>query len=147
MIVLCLPVKIEESITKQIADTSTKEGTHIILKNMNFIGGRHVLLPGSVPILEELLQVLKDNAKLEIEIQGHICCTPGSEDGIDIDYRTRNLSVMRAQAIYEYLIGHGIHKKRLSYHGFGHQYPLVYPEDTEEKRTTNRRVEIRIIKK
>lgn len=139
--------KNEESLTKQITDTATKEGSNIILRNMNFIGGRHVLLPGSVPILEELLQVLKDNPKVEIEIQGHICCTQGSEDGMDIDLRTPNLSVMRAKAIYEYLVGHGIHKKRLSYRGFGHQYPLVYPEDTEEKRTTNRRVEIKIIKK
>ena len=50
------PMKKEETLTKIINDSATKEGTNIILRNMNFIGGRHVLLPGSVGILEELLQ-------------------------------------------------------------------------------------------
>ena len=145
--VITPPVKIEKSLKENIQDTATKIGTKIILKNMNFIGGRHVLLPQSVPILLELLETLKDNPGLEIEIDGHICCTFGAEDGIDLDTRTANLSVNRAMAIYEYLIGHGIKKKRLSFKGFGHSMPLVYPEETEDKRTTNRRVEIKIIKK
>jgi outer membrane protein OmpA-like peptidoglycan-associated protein len=139
--------KTERSLTQIIKDTITRSGSNIILKNMNFYGGRHVLLPQSRPILTELLEVLKENPALEIEIQGHICCTPGREDGFDIDTRTYDLSVNRAQAIYEYLIRNGISSQRLSYKGFGHSRPLVYPEDTEERRTTNRRVEIKIIKK
>ena len=139
--------KIEKSLQQNINDTSTKTGTTIILKNMNFIGGRHVLLPQSVPVLLELLEALKQNPNLEIEIDGHICCIYGAEDGIDLDTGTPNLSVNRARAIYEYLLGHGIRKKRLSYKGFGHSMPLVYPEETEEKKTTNRRVEIKIVRK
>lgn len=139
--------KQEKSLTQIIKDTTTGTGTNIVLKNMNFYGGRHVLLPQSLPVLTELLNVLQDNPTLEIEIQGHICCTPGREDGLDIDTETYNLSVNRAQAIYEYLIRNGISSLRLSYKGFGHSRPLVYPEDTEERRTTNRRVEIKIIKK
>ena len=140
-------IKQEQTLTEKIKDTTTKTGTNIILKNMNFYGGRHILLPQSVPTLTELLNVLKENPTLEIEIQGHICCTPGPEDGLDIDTNTPNLSVNRARAIYDHLISHGISPQRLSYRGFGHRRPLVYPEDTEERRTTNRRVEIRIIKK
>ena len=141
------PTKQQPSLTEIIKDTTTKTGSNIILKNMNFYGGRHILLPQSVPTAIELLNVLKENPTLEIEIQGHICCTPGPEDGLDIDTNTPNLSVNRARAIYEYLISNGISAQRLSYKGFGHRRPLVYPEDTEEKRTTNRRVEIKIIKK
>lgn len=139
--------KQEQTLTEKIKDSTTKTGTNIILKNMNFYGGRHILLPQSVPTLTELLNVLKENPTLEIEIQGHICCTPGPEDGLDIDTNTPNLSVNRARAIYEHLISNGIEKQRLSYRGFGHRRPLVYPEHTEERRTTNRRVEIKIIKK
>lgn len=140
-------LRLEKSLEENIRDTAVKTGTTIILNNMNFIGGRHVLLPQSIPILVELLKVLQDNPNLVIEIDGHICCTFGAEDGIDLDTGTPNLSVNRARAIYEYLIGHGINKKRLFYKGMAHSMPLVYPEDTEEKRTTNRRVEIKIIRK
>jgi outer membrane protein OmpA-like peptidoglycan-associated protein len=137
----------EKTLTERVTDTTTKEGDNIIVKNLNFIGGRHVLLPQSVPVLQELLQVMKTHPSLEIEIQGHICCTIGQEDGIDLDTYTPDLSVNRAEAVYQYLVHNGIDKKRLSYKGFGHQFPLVYPEDTEEKRTTNRRVEIKIMRK
>ena len=142
-----IPSKPQQTLSEKIMDTAIKTGTNIIVKNMNFYGGRHVLLPESLPTLTELLNVLQENPTLEIEIQGHICCTFGAEDGLDIDTNTPDLSVNRARAIYDYLVSHGIDANRLSYRGFGHRRPLVYPEDTEEKRTTNRRVEIRIIKK
>jgi outer membrane protein OmpA-like peptidoglycan-associated protein len=141
------PIKVEKTLQQNIVDTATKTGTKIVLKSMNFIGGRHVLLPESIPMLLELLKVLQDNPDLQIEIDGHICCTFGAEDGIDLDTGTPNLSVNRAKAVYEYLIGHGIKKHRLSYKGFGHSMPLVYPEDTELRKTTNRRVEIKILRK
>jgi len=35
----------------------------------------------------------------------------------------------------------------MTYRGFGHRYPIIPYETTEEERTTNRRVEIRIVKK
>ena len=137
----------DSSLTKNITDSSTVVGTNIILKNLNFVGGKHVLLEESIPILAELLKVLKDYPRLEIEIQGHVCCAYGVEDGLDIETHTYNLSINRARAVYEYLIDKGIAAGRLSYKGFGHQFPLVYPEDTEAKKTTNRRVEIKILKK
>jgi len=90
---------------------------------------------------------MAENPTLEIEIHGHICCMAGPEDGLDIDTKTEDLSVNRARAIYEYLIKNGIEPQRLKYKGFGHSRPLIYPEDTEERRTTNRRVEIKIVKK
>ena len=137
----------DSSLTKKITDSSTKVGSNIILKNLNFVGGKHLLLEASVPIVAELLKVLKDNPTLEIEIQGHVCCAMGVEDGLDIETGTYNLSENRARAVYEYLIDKGIAASRLSYKGFGHRYPLVYPEDTEAKKSMNRRVEIKILKK
>lgn len=137
----------DKSLAGKIKDTSTKVGSTIILKNLNFVGGKHTLLRESVPIVLELLDVLKKNPSLEIEIQGHVCCAFGTEDGLDLETNTYDLSVNRARAVYEYLIDNGIDKTRLSYQGFAHRFPLVYPEDTEDKKITNRRVEIKIIKK
>lgn len=121
-------------------------GQNIVLKNMNFYGGTHRLLPASQPILEELLQVLKENPALEIDIQGHICCVPGPEDGLDVETNTIDLSVQRAKSVYQYLVNMGIEAKRLSYRGYGHQFPLTQ-ERTDNEQETNRRVEIRIVKK
>ena len=90
---------------------------------------------------------MRENPSLVIEIQGHICCI-GSGDGPDFDDNNRNvLSVNRAKAVYEYLVQNGIEKSRLSYAGFGADSKLVWPENTEAARESNRRVEIKILKK
>ena len=138
----------EKTLTEAIEDTATMEGTNIVLKNMNFYGGTHVIIPESVPTLLELVMVMKKNPKLEIAVEGHICCQDGPGDGIDMGTRTANLSENRAKEICYYLSKNGIASARLQYKGFGHSTPLTpYPEKTEEERTQNRRVEIKILKK
>ena len=60
--------------------------TNIVLNNVNFIGGRHILLPTSIPILENILETMKKYPTLEVEIQGHICCAAYKRtiDGVQI---------------------------------------------------------------
>ena len=137
-----------KSLEQAIADTQTKAGSNIVLKNMNFYGGTHVIIPESFPVLLELAEVMKKNPSLEIAVEGHICCQEGDADGFDIGTRTVNLSENRAREICLYLSKNGIASARLKYKGFGHQQPLTpYPEKTEEERKNNRRVEIKILKK
>jgi len=91
---------------------------------------------------------MEDNPKLEIKIQGHICCNyPVEDDGFDYDNGDTHLSVNRAKAVYDYLVAHGIDPNRMSYEGLGGKFHLVNPEKTEADMTKNRRVEIKIIKK
>jgi outer membrane protein OmpA-like peptidoglycan-associated protein len=136
------------SIAEQIADVTTVAGSTIVLKNINFYGARHQVLPSGYPVLEELLAIMKQNSKLVIEIQGHICCQPGNVDGQDSETGLYNLSEARAAAIRDYLTGNGIDTARVSSKGFGHSMPLFpYPEQSEEERIQNRRVEIKIISK
>ncbi len=139
------PVK--ERLIDEVTDTTTKAGDNIVLKNINFYGGRHVFLPESYSPLMELLHVMQTVPTLEIEIQGHICCQEGTGDGLDIDTGEPFLSYNRAKAVWEYLVSKGIDKKRMTYKGFGHRYPIILFEETEEERTINRRVEIKILKK
>lgn len=134
-------------ISHLMRDTLTKKGTTFTLRDLNFHGNRHILLPGSVHVLEELLLALKENPKIEIEIRGYVCCTPENEDGYDMDAQSPHLSVNRAKAIYDYLVDNGIDKSRLSYKGFGGSYKLYPGEKTEMEQTLNRRVEIKIVKK
>jgi outer membrane protein OmpA-like peptidoglycan-associated protein len=126
---------------------NVKEGDKIILKNLNFYGGRHYLLPRSVPELDSLYHILWFHPSLVIEIEGYVCCTDSMHDGADFDANDMYLSVNRAKAIYDLLIERGIRASRLSYKGFGGKRPIVFPEYTDADRETNRRVEIRIIKK
>ncbi|MER3497850.1 MAG: hypothetical protein C4308_04060 [Chitinophagaceae bacterium] len=135
------------SIEKQLTDTVFNEGDNIVLKNLNFFGGRHVLLPGSEETLEELLALLNRKPNLKIEIQGYVCCTPASSDGLDLDTKKPDLSVQRAKMVYDYLVEMGIEKTRLSYKGFGGNNKIIEDENTEYNRMLNRRVEIKIVGK
>ena len=143
-----IEIPVNKTISDVVLDPKTKIGTKIRLKNLNFIGNRHVLLPESIMPMMELIEVMENNPNLEISIEGHICCKINKEDWLDDDLGTYNLSEMRAKTVYDYLIKMGIDAQRLSYKGFGHMYPIYpYPEYNEDERISNRRVEIRIIKK
>jgi outer membrane protein OmpA-like peptidoglycan-associated protein len=135
----------EVTLTQKI-DT-VKEGEHLRLQNINFYGGRHTFLPQSMPALDELLEVMRSHPTLVIEIQGHICCFLGTEDGMDYDASDRRLSLNRAAAVYNFLVNNGIEKERMSFIGFAGTQRLVEQEMTEADRTLNRRVEIKIVKK
>ncbi|MGG9972546.1 OmpA family protein [Ferruginibacter sp. SUN002] len=141
-------MKEEKTLTEKIEDTATSVGSNIVLKNMNFYGSTHSILPESMPTLFELIEVMKKNPTLVIQVEGHICCQDGDADGFDIGTRTQNLSENRAKEICKYLHKSGIEEKRLFFKGYGHQQPLTpYPEKTEEERINNRRVEIKIVRK
>jgi outer membrane protein OmpA-like peptidoglycan-associated protein len=139
-------IKQNNSLPELIKDTATaKAGTTIILRNIQFIPGRHFLLPESQPILDQLYQVMVDNPTLVIEIQGHVCCTPDNEDGYDMDRQTLDLSVQRAKAIYEHLVERNIAPARMSYKGFGGSRKLYQYERNAFEQQENRRVELRIV--
>lgn len=125
---------------------SVKVGDKIVLKNMQFYGGRHFLLPASRQSLYDLVSIMKQNPSLKIEIQGYVCCGNLGEDGYDFDLGTNNLSQTRAQSIYNYLVQEGIDKTRLSYKGYGAGHNLVEEVDDYSK-SINRRVEIKILAK
>lgn len=135
-----------KKLSEKISDSSLKIGDHIELPYILFVGGMHEFLQTSYPYLDELLNVMLANPKLEVEIQGHICCQPGIEDGIDLETKKKDLSLARAIAVYDYLRKRGVSGKRMQYVGFGHQFPITQ-EITEEEKTRNRRVEIKILKR
>ena len=121
---------------------NTKVNQTIALKNIFFVPGLSDILAISFPELEKLYQTLNDNPTLKIQIEGHICCL-GPQEGNDFN----ELSVQRAQAVYNYLISKGIAPDRLKYIGLGTKNPIASPEITDEDRQKNRRVEIRILSK
>jgi outer membrane protein OmpA-like peptidoglycan-associated protein len=136
------------SLKEKIADSTVTSGTNIVLRNINFVGGMHQFLPESEPMLNELLDAMRTYPKLVIRVEGHICCQQGNADGVDHETGIDNLSEARAKAVMDYLLLNGIESKRVSFEGFGHSVPIYpFPERSEEERTQNRRVEIRVLKK
>lgn len=130
----------EESNVLKNKIMNSKAGDLIKLENINFYNNLDIILPKSKPILEELLTILKNNSKLKIEIQGHICCKkPNQEDFV---------SLARAKTIYKFLTDHKIDKNRLKYKGYGVSKPIYkIPEKNSFEEDQNRRVEILIIEK
>jgi outer membrane protein OmpA-like peptidoglycan-associated protein len=113
-------------------------GKKISLKNLNFYSNSDVVLPESRYVLTNLLEIMHTNPTLVIDIQGHICCQP-------ID--SEEISLKRAKAVYDFLLKNSISGNRISYKGMGSATPIhALPEQTEEERIENRRVEIEIIK-
>lgn len=114
-------------------------GELLNLKGMNFYNMSEVMLPESLPILEELLQIMRANPKLKIEIQGHICCNP---------LEVQDISTKRAKTVYDFLVANGIDTERMKYKGFASSRPIYpLPEKNEAERIANRRVELRILEK
>lgn len=118
-----------------------------ILKDINFYESTHRVVPESEPALKELLDVMRNNPNLKIQIEGHICCVTDYPDATDAETGNLDLSYQRAKFVRDYLVKNGIAPERLSYKGFGRKHPLVPFEATPEDAQRNRRVEIRILDK
>jgi outer membrane protein OmpA-like peptidoglycan-associated protein len=122
-------------LAKQIK--KAKVGSKIPLSKLAFERNSGRALPGSNIFLNNLVSVMQANPNLKIDIQGHICCN--AED-------TKNLGLLRAKTVYNYLINAGIDKSRVSYQSFGSKRPIYpIPEHNAVEAEANRRVEIEII--
>lgn len=139
--------KVEIEKTAPLNLDNLKKGDQIVLRNLNFEGGEHILLPESYPILDELTHIMKVNPTLKIEIQGHICCDPVSADGYDGGTGKRDLSYQRAKVVYDHLVKAGIDPSRMTFKGYGGKHRLIEVEQTELDRRLNRRVEIKVLSK
>ncbi len=135
------------SIAEILNDSTVAVGDHLALPQLQFVGGRHIPLPGVWIVLDQVAAILKDRPMLRIEIQGHVCCGPPELDGLDMDTQTNDLSVQRAKYVYDYLVKKGISKTRMSYKGFGGSRKLYEDESTEATRQANRRIEFVILAK
>jgi outer membrane protein OmpA-like peptidoglycan-associated protein len=93
----------------------------------------------SKAVLDLLIEFLRENPTIYIEIQGHT-------DNIGNDAENLKLSSNRAKSVYDYLIANKIDSKRLTYKGYGKTIPVA-SNDTEEGRARNRRTVFVIIRK
>ena len=130
-----------EEVTPVIKDLYLKKievGVTVRLKNIYFDFDKTTLKKESFIELNKVVDLLKQNPSVEIEIAGHTD-SKGSDD------YNLNLSQGRSQSVVDYLISQGIESYRLSAHGYGEERPID-SNDTEEGRANNRRVEFTVLK-
>ncbi len=114
----------------------TEAGTWIY-KGIQFENNRADLRPSSFNILNEIVEGLKAQKDLKIEIQGHT-------DSSGTRSYNMGLSQRRAAAVKAYLESKNIDASRLTTRGFGPDRPIA-SNATKEGRAKNRRVEIKPI--
>lgn len=114
-----------------------KVGAKIALRNIFYESGSYKLKNESMYEITKLVQFLKENADVRIEISGHT-------DNTGVDQANLTLSTNRAKSVYDWLIKQGIAADRLVYKGYGKSQPLE-PNTTEAGKAKNRRTEIKII--
>ncbi len=114
-----------------------KVGKKVVLNNILFETGKSVLTPGSYVELDRLLNIMKENAQMKIEISGHTDKT-GTEP---LNFK---LSEARAKSVVDYLIQKGIDRSRMEYRGYGSLQPIS-DNSTVAGRAKNRRVEFKIL--
>lgn len=113
-------------------------GSKVVLKNVFFDVGKSDIKTTSVAELENILDLLKNNQHLKVQINGHTDNTGNAASN-------KILSLQRASSVINYLISKGVDSNRVSAKGFGSERPIVSNDDEEGGREINRRTEIEIV--
>lgn len=108
-----------------------------IAKPILFPPDKYTILPASFPVLDAVVEILRRESALRVEIRGHTDPPNGPKYGM-------NLSQRRADSVARYLIENGIEQGRLVRKGYGEDMPIA-SNKTEEGRRANRRIEFIII--
>jgi hypothetical protein len=122
----------QEIQANEMFETLNKDG--FIALYINFETGKAEIRPESQKIIDQIVQMLKENPDLKISIEGHT-------DNVGTAEFNQKLSENRAKAVMDAIIAQNIDKNRLSSKGWGATKPVA-DNNTEEGKAKNRRVEI-----
>ncbi|HYK55150.1 MAG TPA: OmpA family protein, partial [Flavisolibacter sp.] len=120
----------EEKITKE-----EEEKVAQVAKQIQFEFGKAVLSPSSHAVLDEVVDVLKNNPTSKITIEGH---TSGANSESNM-----KLSQKRAESVKKYFVSKGIVADRITAIGYGSTRPLN--PDSQKENQEDRRVELIIL--
>jgi OOP family OmpA-OmpF porin len=113
-------------------DALNRDG-HVALY-INFDTGKSSIRDESRPVIEQVVQMMKDNPELKLSVEGHT-------DNVGSPASNKTLSEQRAKSVVTALVSEGISAERLSSSGYGQDKPID-DNNTEEGRARNRRVEL-----
>ena len=122
----------QEVTASEMLDTLNRDGFMALY--INFDTGKAMIKPESGPIIEQIASLLKDNADLNLSVEGHT-------DNVGTPQSNKTLSEQRAKAVVAAVVELGVDTGRLTAVGWGQEKP-VGDNRTEDGRAKNRRVEI-----
>jgi tetratricopeptide (TPR) repeat protein len=111
-------------------------GAKVVLKNIFFETAKATLKEESFQQLNTVVEFMKDNSTLKLEISGHT-------DNVGGLAYNKKLSENRAKAVVTYLVSQGIDASRLTFVGYGPNQPVA-KNTTAAGKAQNRRVEFKI---
>ena len=106
--------------------------------NLSFQFNSYKINSDSLPFLDELASVLMAEPTWKLELSGHT-------DNVGSDVSNLALSKNRADEVRTYLVSKGVPVDKITTFAYGESKPIE-SNDTEDGRTKNRRVEMKIIK-
>jgi len=113
-------------------DRLTTDGK-IVTYGITFDVGKSVIKPESMPEINRIMQLMKDNPNIKFSVEGHTDNTGNAASN-------QTLSEARSKAIMDKLVELGIAADRLKAVGKGQTTPIA-DNSTDEGRAKNRRVE------
>jgi OOP family OmpA-OmpF porin len=119
---------------RKLAADLARDG-HVAIYGIYFDVDQATLKPESEIALQHVLELLKTDASLKLEVQGHTDNTGSSP-------HNQTLSEQRAASVNAWLVGHGVTAGRLTAKGYGDTQPAA-DNKTPEGRAKNRRVELK----
>lgn len=128
---------IENASISNLKRTDLKKGQTLRIDKIFFEMDKSIFTRESYQFLNDLVDFMRANADISIEVGGH-------SNGLCTDEYCIKISTDRAKAVADYLVGKGISRSRLTYKGYGKKLPLSTNE-TVEGRRKNQRVELKII--
>jgi peptidoglycan-associated lipoprotein len=110
----------------------------VVLENIYYDLDKADIRTDAAVELNKLVQILKDNPSIRIELSSHT-------DDRSSDQYNQDLSQRRAQSAVDYIVSQGIAADRLVAKGYGESQLIIKNASTEEEHQTNRRTEFKVI--
>jgi len=118
----------------QIELDPIERGMNFVFENVYFDTDKAELKEASISSLNRLFDFLTQHPQVKIQIGGHT-------DSVGVPAYNLALSIRRAESVKEFLVDLGIPSERMETLGKGDTEPLK-PNDSEENRSFNRRIEV-----
>ncbi|WP_353723172.1 OmpA family protein [Dyadobacter sp. 676] len=134
-------------LTKELTDTTFNVTIRLdklelnktfVLENIYYDLDKYNIRPDAAAELDKLVQILKDNPTMTIELSSHT-------DARATDAYNMTLSQNRAESAVAYLNSKGIDADRMVAKGYGERELIVPNAKTEEEHQRNRRTEFTIL--
>ena len=128
---------IQDSVVEIPQPVVPDKGVIVVMHNLYFATNATTILPESEEALNDLSGMMQTHPEMRIRIVGHT-------DDVGSEKDNMVLSLGRAEAVKRALTERGVEDDRIETEGKGESEPIA-PNDSEEGRAENRRVEFIVL--